>query len=196
MGILRRSGRSDDAVRAGDDELEERRISKPPVPSRPQDWLPPEILERPPAASPKPDDKSAREWIPRDLPSPEPDVPQRHRRSNVHEVPAIPRDRLERERERRSSSVNEIPQALRAQQPAPPAPPTAATPTPAADGRINLNTAPVEELVKLTGVGRRAAERIVEYREQHGPFASVQALIKVEGFHAERVKRFLHQVCV
>ncbi len=46
---------------------------------------------------------------------------------------------------------------------------------------ININTADVKELMKLEGVGRRVAEKIVEYRDTHGPFKKPEELRKVEG---------------
>lgn len=47
--------------------------------------------------------------------------------------------------------------------------------------RIDLNTASVVELQTLPGVGPRTAERIVEYRDTHGPFAKVEELMNVQG---------------
>lgn len=49
------------------------------------------------------------------------------------------------------------------------------------DGRININTATASQLEDLPGVGPVLAGRIVAYREQHGPFASVGALESVSG---------------
>ena len=46
---------------------------------------------------------------------------------------------------------------------------------------ININTADVKELMKLEGVNRRIAEKIVEYRDTHGPFKKPEELRKVEG---------------
>ena len=46
---------------------------------------------------------------------------------------------------------------------------------------VNINTADVKELMKLEGVGRRVAEKIVEYRDSHGPFKKPEELRKVEG---------------
>ena len=46
---------------------------------------------------------------------------------------------------------------------------------------VNINTASVKELMKLDGVGRQVAEKIVEYRDAHGPFKKPEELRKVEG---------------
>jgi competence ComEA-like helix-hairpin-helix protein len=47
--------------------------------------------------------------------------------------------------------------------------------------KININTADVKSLMTLTGVGRKVAERIVEYRDSHGPFKKSDEIRKVEG---------------
>ena len=59
----------------------------------------------------------------------------------------------------------------------------------ARDRRVDLNTAGVDELSLLPGIGRGAARRIIAHRELHGPFASVGDLEQVEGFDAHRVAR-------
>lgn len=51
----------------------------------------------------------------------------------------------------------------------------------ASDGRININTATASQLEDLPGVGPVLAGRIVAYREQHGQFATVDALKSVTG---------------
>jgi len=68
--------------------------------------------------------------------------------------------------------------------PAVAAPPSHTEPNPASmavGGPVNINTADVKELMKLEGVGRRVAEKIVEYRDSHGPFKKAEELRKVEG---------------
>jgi competence protein ComEA len=49
------------------------------------------------------------------------------------------------------------------------------SPSPTA-GRVNINSATVAELDRLPGVGPVTAQRIVAYREQNGPFISVEHL--------------------
>ena len=52
----------------------------------------------------------------------------------------------------------------------------------AADGaKIDLNTATVQELVKLKGIGKKYAEKIVEYRETNGKFQKIEDIMKVKG---------------
>ena len=46
---------------------------------------------------------------------------------------------------------------------------------------ININTAGVEELDQLPGIGEVLAGRIIAYREEHGPFTSVEGLLEVSG---------------
>ena len=46
---------------------------------------------------------------------------------------------------------------------------------------IDINTAGAEELDQLPGIGEVLAERIIAYREAHGPFASAEDLLAVSG---------------
>lgn len=46
---------------------------------------------------------------------------------------------------------------------------------------ININTAPVEQLIKLKRIGPAYAERIIQYREANGPFAKIEDIMKVKG---------------
>lgn len=60
---------------------------------------------------------------------------------------------------------------------------TASTPQPL----INPNTADVQTLLELPGVGQRKAEAIVAYRAENGPFLSLQELTRVPGISQQMV---------
>lgn len=49
------------------------------------------------------------------------------------------------------------------------------------DSQLNLNTATAEQLEALPGIGPELAQRILEYRTQHGPFKNVEGLSNVKG---------------
>ncbi len=51
----------------------------------------------------------------------------------------------------------------------------------AVSGRLDLNTASAEELSELPGIGEILAERIVDYRNQYGPFSTLEDLLDVPG---------------
>lgn len=46
---------------------------------------------------------------------------------------------------------------------------------------VNINSFDVDRLIRLPGVGRKLAERIVQYRKAHGPFKNKEELMKIKG---------------
>ncbi len=54
---------------------------------------------------------------------------------------------------------------------------------------VNINTATKKDLMKLPGIGEAYAERIISYREDFGPFTSVEQLERVKGIGKTRVER-------
>ncbi len=64
----------------------------------------------------------------------------------------------------------------------------AAPPAGAAPGaKVHLSTATPEQLDAIDGIGPTLAERIVEYRDAHGGFRSLDALAEVEGIGEKRL---------
>lgn len=49
------------------------------------------------------------------------------------------------------------------------------------NGKININTASIDELKNLTGIGDKKAKDIVSYRETNGNFNSIEDIMKVNG---------------
>lgn len=47
--------------------------------------------------------------------------------------------------------------------------------------KVNINQASVEEIAQLKNIGPKYAERIVQYRERHGPFKNPEDIVKVQG---------------
>ena len=66
--------------------------------------------------------------------------------------------------------------------PAPGAKAAASKPAAAPSAPININTATQAQFESLPGVGAKAAQRILEYRKQNGPFKKVEDLMNVKGF--------------
>ena len=50
-----------------------------------------------------------------------------------------------------------------------------------ADIKVNVNTASSEDLQKLPRIGKKLADRIIDYRQAHGPFKSFDDLGHVKG---------------
>ena len=61
---------------------------------------------------------------------------------------------------------------------------------------ININTATAEELQALSGVGPSTAKAIVEDREAHGPFSSIEDLMRVSGIGEKKFEKMRSQVCI
>ena len=60
---------------------------------------------------------------------------------------------------------------------------------PTAAGVVNINTADASQLAFLPRVGLKAAQRIIDYRTQHGPFHKASDLMQVKGFGEKSFNR-------
>ncbi len=61
---------------------------------------------------------------------------------------------------------------------------------------ININTASLEELKTLPGVGDTIAKRIIEYRKSHGGFKDVNELLNVKGIGQKRFQKIKEKITV
>ncbi|MGB9594353.1 MAG: helix-hairpin-helix domain-containing protein, partial [Anaerolineae bacterium] len=71
-----------------------------------------------------------------------------------------------------------------------------ATAIPTLAGPLNLNTATAAELEQLPGIGPALAARIVQYRQEHGPFRTVDALLLVSGIGPSTLEKIRGLVTV
>ncbi len=63
-----------------------------------------------------------------------------------------------------------------------------------ADGRVNINTADMDTLMTVDGIGEKTAQKIIMYREINGPFETVDDLLYIPGFgenKLEDIRRYL-----
>ncbi len=64
------------------------------------------------------------------------------------------------------------------------------------DGKVNINTAGLEELMTLKGVGESRARAIIEYREQQGSFETPEDIMNISGIKEGVFSKIKDQIAV
>ena len=55
--------------------------------------------------------------------------------------------------------------------------------------KIEINSATAEQLQEIPGIGPALATRIIDFREEHGPFERVEDLLNVQGIGVRTLER-------
>ncbi|UOY94069.1 helix-hairpin-helix domain-containing protein [Ectobacillus sp. JY-23] len=62
--------------------------------------------------------------------------------------------------------------------------------------KIAINIASKEEIEKIPGIGPKKAESIIRYREEHGPFQTIEDLLEVDGIGEKSLTNIKEQIVV
>ncbi len=61
------------------------------------------------------------------------------------------------------------------------------------ENKVNLNTATVEQLITIKGIGEKTADKIIDYRTKNGAFTSIDELVNVKGIGEKKLEKIKEQ---
>lgn len=64
------------------------------------------------------------------------------------------------------------------------------------DGKVNINRADAQTLATIDGIGEKTAQRIIEYRQRNGEFASIENIMDVSGIGEKKFEDIKDSICV
>jgi len=62
--------------------------------------------------------------------------------------------------------------------------------------KLNINTATIDQLQNLPGVGSHIAQEIINYRHEHGPFQKVEDITQVKGLGEKKFEKIKDLITV
>ena len=63
-------------------------------------------------------------------------------------------------------------------------------------GKVNINTANIDQLQTLPRIGTKVAERIIEFRKKNGKFKKIEDLMKVRGIGEKTFNKMRNRITV
>lgn len=63
-------------------------------------------------------------------------------------------------------------------------------------GKVNINTADLQTLMTLDGIGEVYAQRIIDYRNENGPFSTIADITNVAGIGTKRFEAIMDDITV
>ena len=61
-------------------------------------------------------------------------------------------------------------------------------------GKIDINTATVDQLQLLPGIGESLSQRIIDYRKEHGDFTNIEELMNVSGIGEKKFANMMQRL--